>query len=116
MLRRTLALPQRPLRQEPAVASSVLAALKNIETMCTNIGRNSMNDRICRTKLFLCLAAAMVLALAPSAFAQFSSPGGGADDSNGVFQLEGDAKTTGFICFGTGPLGPVIATPGAGNS
>src|SRR5262244_1776964 len=75
-----------------------------------------MNYGICRIKLFLCLSAAVLWALSPSAYAQFSSPGGGADDSNGVFQLEGDATTTGYICFGIGPLGPVIATPGAGNS
>jgi hypothetical protein len=70
----------------------------------------------CRTIFMLSLAVALAVALPQAAFAQFSSPGGGVDDSNGVFQLEGDAITTGYICFGTGPLGPVIATPGAGNS
>ncbi len=48
------------------------------------------------------------------AFAQFSSPGGGVDDSNGVFQLEGNATTDTGICFQVSP--PLIATPGAGNS
>ena len=75
-----------------------------------------MKFATCRTKFLLLLAIAMAVAMPRGAFAQFSSPGGGVDDSNGVFQLEGDATTTGFICFGTGPLGPVIATPGAGNS
>src|SRR5215468_7212193 len=75
-----------------------------------------MDYRIWRPQCFLYVAVAIALALPPRALAQFSNPGGGADDSNGVFQLEGDATTTGFICFGTGPLGPVIATPGAGNS
>jgi hypothetical protein len=69
----------------------------------------------CRTKFLLLLLAAVAMAMPGGAFAQFSSPGGGVDDSNGVFQLEGDAVTTGYICFGIGPAGPVIATP-AGNS
>jgi hypothetical protein len=45
-----------------------------------------------------------------------SNPGGGVDDSNGVFQLEGNATTDAGICFGIGANGPVIATPGTGNS
>jgi len=68
--------------------------------------------------LFLPLATlafiTLVLGLYPqSVFAQFSSPGGGVDDSNGVFQLEGNATTDGGICFKVPNL---IATPGAGNS
>jgi len=60
--------------------------------------------------------ALVVFGLSQTAFAQFSSPGGGVDDSNGVFQFEGDAITTGFTCFGIGPIGPVEAIPGAGNT
>jgi hypothetical protein len=73
-------------------------------------------------RLFLPFAALVfltfVLGLYPQpALAQSpSSPGGGVDDSNGVFQLEGNAVTDTSICFGISSTGPVIATPGAGNS
>jgi hypothetical protein len=56
----------------------------------------------------------LVLALPNNAFAQFSSPGGGVDDSNGVFQLEGNATKDTAICFNPtgGPDGgAVLATP-----
>lgn len=71
-----------------------------------------MKDTICRTKFLLLLAAAMamVVALPATGFAQ-----GGVDDPNGVFQLEGDAVTTGSICFGIGPAGPVLGTPSGGS-
>ncbi len=67
----------------------------------------------CRTQFFtwFVIALAMIVAMPQLVLAQ-----GGVDDPNGVFQLEGDAVTTGGICFGIGPAGPVIATPGAGNS
>src|SRR2546426_4270055 len=59
--------------------------------------------------------AVFLLGLRPQrALAQFSSPGGGVDDSNGVFQLEGNATTDTGICFQVSP--PIIATPGGGNS
>ncbi len=48
------------------------------------------------------------------AFAQYSNPGGGVDDSNGVFQLEGNATLDSAICFNPtgGPDGgPLLATP-----
>lgn len=71
--------------------------------------------------LFLPLAVLALIALAvglnpATALAQFSSPGGGVDDSNGVFQLEGNTTTDTGICFGIVSTGPVIATPGSGNT
>src|SRR5258708_14329301 len=83
--------------------------------------RKVMSSRTCCCKkLSLVVAlfamALVVFGLSQTAFAQFSSPGGGVDDSNGVFQFEGDAITTGFTCFGIGPIGPVEAIPGAGNT
>ncbi len=58
---------------------------------------------------------AFLLGISPQpALAQFSSPGGGVDDSNGVFQLEGNATKDSGICFNAAL--PSIATPGAGNS
>jgi len=73
--------------------------------------------RCTTSKWFLLVCCAVLfLTLQPqAAFAQFSSPGGGVDDSNGVFQLEGNATTDAGICFQVSP--PLIATPGGeGNS
>lgn len=61
------------------------------------------------------LAVGMVLFCAGNLKAQYV--GGGVDDPNGVFQLEGNATTEAFICFETAANGgPALATPGAGNS
>ena len=66
--------------------------------------------------LFCCTLFALTVITAP-VMAQFSSPGGGVDDSNGVFQLEGNATTDSGICFKTvANGGPSIATPGPGNT
>lgn len=77
-------------------------------TFRTNRGR--------KLSSFLAVLAATVLivGLPQAALAQFSTPGGGIDDSNGVFQLDGNATYDTAICFNAtgGPDGgPVIATP-----
>jgi hypothetical protein len=45
------------------------------------------------------LAVALTFVAAPAFAAVSSSPGGGVDDSNGVFQLEGNAKNDTGICY-----------------
>jgi hypothetical protein len=72
-------------------------------------------DRRKKLLLFCCVIFTLTVIAAP-VFAQFSSPGGGVDDSNGEFQLEGNTSTDTGICFGIVSTGPVIATPGSGNS
>lgn len=77
---------------------------------------------MCNTKRVVLLPGVAVLCLTLGltgrALAQFSSPGGGVDDTNGVFQLDGNASKDTGICFNPtgGPDGgPLVSTP-AGTS
>lgn len=61
-----------------------------------------------------------MLGWAPGLKAQFSSPGGGVDDSNKVFQMEGNVAKDSYICFTANSQtkndGPAFAlVPSSGN-
>src|SRR6266571_4060239 len=75
-----------------------------------------MSFRNAKTLLLVCSTLFALAALPMSGLAQYSSPGGGVDDSNAVFQLEGNTTTDPYICFGINTAGPVIATPGTSKS
>ncbi len=74
-----------------------------------------MNFRGRKTLLLFCCTLFGLATTATLTLAQ-SSPGGGVDDSNGAFQLEGNATNDTGICWEPPPTGPSIATPGSGNS
>jgi uncharacterized repeat protein (TIGR01451 family) len=65
------------------------------------------------------LGAALLLVIAPHTTLAQSSPGGGVDDANGVFQLDGNASKDSAICFlpaGGPDGGPLVSAPPCSGS